>query len=157
MPKKYATPTIDRLMARVVESGTGCWEFQGSRNRLGYGQIRDVWSGRLLQTHRYAYEFFRAEIPAGLVLDHLCRNPSCCNPWHLEPVSNGENIRRGVGPLTAGRWRAELESSKTHCPYGHAYDAANTYLTSKGHRQCRACKVRRQREYLARKSLRSAA
>lgn len=157
MPKLIATPTIDRLMAKVIEAPSGCWEFQGSRHGFGYGQIRDVYGGRLLSAHRVAFEFFRVEIPEGLFLDHLCRNPPCCNPWHLEPVDNGENVRRGVGPLTAGRWRAEFESSKTYCPYGHAYDAANTYVTTRGARQCRACKVRRQAEYLARKATRSAA
>jgi hypothetical protein len=152
MPKKCATPTIDRLMAKVAETGSGCWEFQGSKHSFGYGQIRDVWGGRLLSAHRVTYEFFRCEIPEGLFLDHLCRNPPCCNPWHLEPVTNGENVRRGVGPLTAGQWRAEYETSKTHCPYGHAYDERNTYFTGKGHRQCRKCKGRRQSEYMARKA-----
>lgn len=29
-------------------------------------------------------------------IDHLCRNRSCVNPEHLEPVTRGENIRRGL-------------------------------------------------------------
>jgi hypothetical protein len=33
------------------------------------------------------------------VLDHLCRNPACVNPDHLEPVTNAENSRRGAKPV----------------------------------------------------------
>jgi hypothetical protein len=45
--------------------------------------------------HRFAYELLVGPIPAGLVLDHLCRNRLCVNPNHLEPVTNSENPRRG--------------------------------------------------------------
>lgn len=30
-------------------------------------------------------------------------------------------------------------AQKTHCPHGHAYDEANTYLAPSGDRRCRAC------------------
>lgn len=33
-------------------------------------------------------------------------------------------------------WRREVT---THCPRGHAYDDANTYVRAEGWRQCRAC------------------
>lgn len=34
-------------------------------------------------------------------------------------------------------------AEKTHCPYGHPYDAENTYLVGRT-RHCRACKAARQ-------------
>jgi hypothetical protein len=42
------------------------------------------------------YEDLRGPIPGGLVIDHLCRNPRCVNPGHMEPVSQAENVRRGT-------------------------------------------------------------
>jgi HNH endonuclease len=44
--------------------------------------------------HRITYTLLRGAIPKGLTLDHLCGVPACINPWHLEPVSRLENIRR---------------------------------------------------------------
>ncbi len=35
------------------------------------------------------------DIPAGMDLDHLCRNESCVNPDHLELVTHAKNCRRG--------------------------------------------------------------
>jgi hypothetical protein len=40
---------------------------------------------------------------------------------------------KGMG--SGAHWRA-----KTHCPKGHPYDEENTYITSDGKRQCRACR-----------------
>lgn len=74
----------ERFWSAVYEVGD-CWV----RARPGrYGNFRGI------PSHRWAYEELRAEIPPGLHLDHLCDNPPCVNPWHLEPVPHGENVRR---------------------------------------------------------------
>lgn len=135
---------IERILTKAVETESGCWEFQGSRLLRGYGRVG--WNGRLWLTHRVTYLHFVGEIPEGLELDHLCVNPPCCNPWHLEPVTRSENLRRG----TQGDWRAAFELAKTHCPARHPYDAENTYYTPKGHRQCRECKREAGRRFAAR-------
>lgn len=80
-----------RRRSRVVESG--CWLWTGAL-RDGYGRVK--FNGSVTQeAHRASYEFHIGPIPEGLVIDHLCRNRSCINPSHLEPVTQGENIRRG--------------------------------------------------------------
>jgi WhiB family redox-sensing transcriptional regulator len=33
-------------------------------------------------------------------------------------------------------------ADKTHCAYGHPYDAVNTYYAANGERRCRACRAR---------------
>lgn len=73
---------------------TGCIEFTGALNLDGYGAL---WpDGRLEGAHRASYKLVRGPIPAGLELDHLCVNPPCVNPAHLEPVTHAENVRRAI-------------------------------------------------------------
>lgn len=94
----------------------------------GYSQF---WDGsRQMPGHRFIYEHCFGAIPDGLVIDHLCRFPLCVNPLHLEVVTQRENVRRG--------YRYQLDI--THCPAGHAYDEANTYIRKGGKRACRTCK-----------------
>ncbi len=69
-----------------------CWIWQGAKDRHGYGHASA--GGRTKKAHRVLYERIRGSIPDGLVLDHLCRNPPCVNPEHLEPVTHFENMRR---------------------------------------------------------------
>lgn len=86
-------PVADRLWRRVEKRESGCWEFTGALN-TGYGRISGP-GGRLLYTHRLAYELLVGTIPEGMDLDHLCRNRACCNPDHLEPVTRRVNLLRG--------------------------------------------------------------
>lgn len=92
-----ATPAIDRILSRCEETGDGCWTYRGYTN-YGYGQIRveeeGVWVTR--PAHRITFAFFMGPIPDGLTIDHLCRNRSCVNPWHHDPVPRSVNSRRAV-------------------------------------------------------------
>lgn len=80
---------------------TPCWVWNGSRkNQWGHCA---VWiGGKEYSAHRRLYEQEVGPIPDGLELDHLCSNPPCVNPHHLEPVSHAENIRRS--PLAKLTW-----------------------------------------------------
>lgn len=44
------------------------------------------------------YEMAKGPIPEGYTIDHLCYNPRCINPGHLEAVTMKENIRRRFSP-----------------------------------------------------------
>lgn len=73
-----------------------CWIWKRKPNAKGYGQLRNPRTGRTTTAHRYAYELVVGPIPDGLTIDHLCRVRACVRPDHLEPVTNRENLLRGI-------------------------------------------------------------
>ena len=86
----------ERMRTKIDKQQDGCWVWTGSVDGHGYGQIREGGRGSpLIGAHRASYENAKGPIPNGLDLDHLCCNPRCVNPDHLEPVTRGENTRRG--------------------------------------------------------------
>ena len=118
----------DRFWSKVDASGD-CWEWTACR-RNGYGRVG--WDASIRQAHRVAYELLVGPIPPGLQLDHLCRNPGCVNPDHLEPVTMQENIRRGA-PNNA--------TFKEACVREHPLIEGNLYIRpGSGNRECRACR-----------------
>jgi hypothetical protein len=124
----------ERIKRRVRES-EGCWEWAGAHTTAGYAETSfgDPKKGGMRYAHRVVYEALVGPIPSGLTIDHLCRNPGCVNPEHLEPVTIGENLRRKPVP--------------SHCPQGHAFTADNTIRNAKGHRFCLTCKRARGRDW----------
>jgi hypothetical protein len=126
---------LERLGRRCIVLENDCWEWQAASTGAGYGVM--FYEGRMQMAYRVAYQLIVGPIPAGLVMDHLCRNPRCVNPAHVEPVTQRENVRRGLGGgLT------------THCPAGHAYTTENTYVFTNERgmmRKCRACHRERER------------
>ena len=73
---------------------------------------------------------------------HTCDNPPCFEPAHLFRGTQSDNMKdcRDKGRLRPGAGRHNI--AKTHCPQGHPYSEANTYVSAKGSRICRACRVR---------------
>lgn len=70
-----------------------CWLWTGKTTTKGYGRSTER-GRRMILAHRWAYQQLCADIPAGLELDHLCLVKHCINPWHLDPVTQAENLRR---------------------------------------------------------------
>jgi hypothetical protein len=106
-----------RITSRIVEIENGCWEWTGARlnGARGYGQTHPLNGQGSTVVHRIVYEALVGPIPEGLVLDHLCQNPPCCNPAHLEPVTNVVNsIDRAAGV------RGEARRMRV-CKRGHPY------------------------------------
>lgn len=129
--------TKSQVVQKVTVSESGCWVWQGRYTDQGYAVISQA--NREVRVHRLTYELWCGPIPDGLELDHLCRVRPCVNPYHLEPVSHQENMRRG-------HW-----SLRTACKNGHLFTPDNTY-TYRGYRCCREC--HRQYERVRQKKLR---
>jgi hypothetical protein len=127
------TDPIPPELAAKIDFRGPCWNWRRSL-KDGYGQ---VWvEGKRWATHRLIWTLLVGEIPPGLVLDHLCRNTRCCNPDHLEPVTNLVNITRGTGLAGRARWR--------RCKQGHEFTPETTEVRD-GRRRCRVCLNARQR------------
>ena len=137
-------PAENRFWEKV-HIGEKCWTWMGAKTAKGYGQI---WvDGKSDYAHRISFEMHKGPIPDGLEIDHLCENPSCVNPGHLEAVTHAENIRR------AARRIDYANSRKTHCMHGHALSGENLRPDKGGRRQCRECARRRDQERRARAAL----
>ena len=112
-----------------------CWLWTGCQTPKGYGRFAHR------RAHRMAYEYLVGPIPEGLVIDHLCRVRHCVNPAHMEVVTAGENVLRGIGVSAKNR-------TKTHCPQGHPLDGDNLYV-NQDKRMCRKCGRERWRKWYA--------
>ena len=121
-----------------VQFTNGCWFWLAFINPAGYGHF--FYKKKTVKAHRYAYETLHGKIPDGLGLDHLCCNPQCVNPLHLEPVTNYENHRRGK------------KVQQTHCHRGHLLSGDNVRIdrrkgTDLTYRRCRTCEREKHQRY----------
>lgn len=138
---------ISQRFWSYVEKTEQCWIWVGPKSDTGYGNF--YVEGRYMGAHRWSYIDAYGSIPENLTLDHLCRIRACVNPSHLEPVTQGENARRG--DRTAQR---ALFAAMTHCRAGHLYSEENTYFTPQGYRHCRTCgRIYTQRAVAKRRAL----
>jgi hypothetical protein len=130
------TVKVIRFWAKV-QKGDGCWEWLGNKTAAGYGQI--VQERKRVYAHRFSYVIEHGEIDSSLVIDHLCKNPGCVRPSHLELVTQKLNSLRGDGPTA-------VNARKTHCKRDHPLSGDNLVINSQGSRQCRKCnKLRSER------------
>lgn len=120
---------------------TPCWIWQGAKNSQGYGYLTIRY--KQWRAHRWVYEQRVGPIAAGLDLDHLCRQPDCVNPEHLEPVTEAENTRRGntakITMTQATEIRALIESGGRQCDIARAYGVSQQLV----------CDIKKGRKWVA--------
>lgn len=110
-----------------------CIQWWGPIYASGYGYLSR--KKRRVRAHRFVWEECFGPLRHGMVLHHKCRNKSCVNPFHLEPLTRADHNRIHG-------------SDVTKCPRGHLYTEENTYRRSGKwrSRKCRACNRERERE-----------
>lgn len=123
---------LERLMSFVhVEPNTGCWLWAGAVAKTGHPYGLFSLRYRSVLAHRTVYQHFYGPVSAGLVLDHeVCDTPQCCNPCHVRPKTQRENLLRG-DTITS------RNAAKTACPKGHALTPDN--LANRSGRICATC------------------
>lgn len=136
-------PSAEQRFWAYTDKSDGCWHWRSAMDTNGYGLLSV--GGKTTKAHRFAYELLVGHIPDGLVIDHLCRNRSCVNPDHMEPVTNDENLRRGNG-------RDVSQGRRGICHAGHPYSIENTYTNPLGRKVCRTCMAAARARYENRKA-----
>lgn len=88
-----------------VKIGPTCWEWQGIKQRRGYGRIQI--QRRMIIASRFAYFLYYLQDPKDLFVCHTCDNPSCVNPLHLFLGTALDNNRDRDRKGRAGDLRGE--------------------------------------------------
>ena len=143
-------PRTERPLEEQVQgigwtaAAAGCWEWNGKRNKYGYGRFSAKRLG-ITETmaHRVMYELYVGPIPDGLMIRHKCDNPPCVNPAHLLPGTNLDNVRdmmeRGRCPLKVSmeqrrqirlRWAAGETQQQIAADYGISQATVSRFCRS---------------------------
>ena len=79
----------------------GCWPWTGKLNAEGRGRFT---AGHVTAyAYRVAWQTVHGEIQPGAVVRHLCGNPACCRPDHLDASDQRQN---NLDTVAHGRHRA---------------------------------------------------
>lgn len=129
---KWTLEKVTEVFWTRVRKTETCWIWEGYKDANGYGKAS--WNGRHMWSHRMAFILTRGYEPVGLDLDHLCKNPICCNPDHLDPVTHTVNVQRAL--------------LQTHCKRGHKFTPENSYYRpdrkpEELNKMCRTCLAQR--------------
>lgn len=121
----------------IVGAKDECWEWQGGKDKKGYGGFR-VARDKVNKAHIFSWVLHFGYIPKGLHVDHKCENEGCVNPFHLQLLTNQKNNEKSTSP-------SAINKRKTHCNRGHAFAGDNLYVGRNGRRVCVTCRNERER------------
>jgi hypothetical protein len=139
-PRKRRKTAMKRFWSKVkIGKSNECWPWLGSiRGRYGHF----TFGQQSRQANQVAWELeYRQPFPEGLQACHSCDYPLCCNPNHIIPGTQTDNIQQAVVR------KRHVNSKKTRCVNGHALTPENVYWKPDGSRACRLCKRDRMRKY----------
>ena len=127
---------LTRLLDKVqINETTDCWEWQGGKNNIGYGLIRD--DKKMRSVHRVSYEeHSNTQIPTGMCVCHKCDNTLCVNPSHLWVGTYKQNTEDMISKGRHKKWgrktRKGQTNPKTQCPHCSRHIANNLFARHHG-------------------------
>ena len=136
---------LPRLLAKVVQDKTGCWLWQSSKDKRGYGHFYVKKNGKsfMARAHVISYMLFKGGIPVGHIIRHTCDIPACVNPLHLLSGTQKDNMRdrdergrrkppkgsmNGRAQLTAAQALDIKQSSLSNVKLSKIYPASPTQI-----------------------------
>ena len=128
-------------MNKLLPPGN-CIIWDKCKTKQGYGKL--AVKSKYYYAHRYYYELKFGPIPKGMIIMHLCDNPSCINISHLKMSTSKENTQDMINKER----HPFIFNDK--CQRGHSKEDMYTWEKN-GHRRCRACNTLKAREYRQRK------
>jgi len=105
---------------------------QDEVGRMSVGLHKDG-KQKTYRVHRLVAEAFLGPCPPGLEVAHWDDIP-----WHNE-ITNLRFVTSHENKMDMVRNGGHFYANHTHCPQGHEFTPANTFLGSKGERNCRIC------------------
>jgi hypothetical protein len=118
----------------TINTQSGCWEWNKT-NKQRYGRFH--FNGTVTFAHRFSYTLYKGQIPENFVVRHLCNNPKCVNPKHLDIGTTADNmkdkviagrqaqgINHGMAALAEDQVKEIYKSSLSN------YDLADQYKTT---------------------------
>lgn len=106
---------VDVFWSKVRKTKTGCWEWIGSRDRSGYGQLSMIRTET--RAHRFSMSLHLGRmLKEGEWVLHHCDNPPCVRPDHLFLGTNKDNMRdmtrKGRKPKGEKAWASKLTNEE---------------------------------------------
>lgn len=131
--------TVAMIKAKSIRNHvTGCLEYQGHRNKKGYGRI--AYNGRYPSTHRVVFVAANGPISADIHVLHRCDTENCVEETHLFPGDNFINQRDRVAkgrftklvPGDIPRIKDMLRSGETQVDIGNWFNVRQHVISRIG-------------------------
>lgn len=90
MPRVKREPIERFHLKYIVDEETGCWNWQDTLDKDGYGDFR-INKNKKTKAHRFSYEYFVGPLIKGFVCCHSCHNRKCVNYNHLRQDTQSSN------------------------------------------------------------------